>query len=73
MSLYLSLEKSNLIPALRTLPEGSPDPGQARQVTISKRKYRLGDPYNRTCLGGRDQEDHGWKPALGKQFQRPYL
>jgi hypothetical protein len=24
-------------------------------------------------LGGRDQEDHGSKPAPSKQFERPYL
>jgi hypothetical protein len=24
-------------------------------------------------FGGRDQEDHSSKPALGKQFLRPYL
>jgi hypothetical protein len=28
---------------------------------------------NPSYSGGRDQEDHSSKPALGKQFSRPYL
>jgi hypothetical protein len=28
---------------------------------------------NPSYSGGRDQEDCGLKPALGKQFERPYL
>jgi hypothetical protein len=29
--------------------------------------------YNPNYWGGWDEEDHGLKPALGKQFTRPYL
>jgi hypothetical protein len=29
--------------------------------------------YNPSYSGGRDQENHGLKPAPGKQFARPYL
>jgi hypothetical protein len=29
--------------------------------------------YNPGYFGGRDQEDHGSKPVLGKYFERPYL
>jgi hypothetical protein len=29
--------------------------------------------YNPSYSEGRDQEDHGSKPVLGKQFSRPYL
>jgi hypothetical protein len=28
---------------------------------------------NPSYSDGRDQEDHSSKPALGKQFERPYL
>jgi hypothetical protein len=30
-------------------------------------------PCNPSYSGGRDQEDPGSKPALGKEFVRPYL
>jgi hypothetical protein len=33
----------------------------------------LAHACNPSYSGGRDQEDHGWKPVLGKQFERPYL
>jgi hypothetical protein len=29
--------------------------------------------YNLSYSGGRDKEDHGSKPALGKYLVRPYL
>jgi hypothetical protein len=28
---------------------------------------------NLSYLGGRDQEDHGWKPEQANSFVRPYL
>jgi hypothetical protein len=29
--------------------------------------------YNPSYSGGRDQEDHGSKPTIGKQLVKPYL
>jgi hypothetical protein len=34
-------------------------------------KVLVADAYNPSYSGDRDQEDHGAKPALGKQFARP--
>jgi hypothetical protein len=39
--------------------------GQSRELVAHAR--------NPSYSGGRDQEDYGLKPALGKQFVRPYL
>jgi hypothetical protein len=44
-------------------------------VTVKKHSSQapVAHTYNPSYSGGRDRKDHGSKPALGKQFARPYL